>query len=109
VPDPHRYPTILSAPVYVIGEDELLQPRVEASAMSGLGVIAGAAVGYRVTRHVEISLELRAAIASRWELPGRIWAVPGETAPDGGRMYTTSQDDASGAPRTATVVVRALL
>ncbi len=72
-------------------------------------MIAGAAVGYRITRHLEVSLELRAVIASRWELPGRVWVVPGETAPDGGRMFTTSMEDASASPRTATILLRALL
>ncbi len=99
-------PALLSTPIYVIGQDEALNQRIEASPMDGLGVIAGAAVGVQITRHVALSLELRAVLASRWELPGRVYVIPGEIGPDGGRMYTTSREDATGSPRTATVLVR---
>lgn len=99
-------PAMLSVPIFIVGEDGVGAQRVEASPMRGVGAIVGAGIGYPLSRHAVISFELRAVVAARWELPGRAYVVPGELAADGGRMYTTASEDATGGAWTATVLLR---
>jgi hypothetical protein len=102
-------PARLTTPILVIGEDGVGDQRVEGMELHGLGLIAGAALGIRLSTRLALTLELRTVVASRWELPGDTWVVPGDPAPDGGRMFTTSREDATGSATTATVLIRVLL
>lgn len=99
-------PAMLSTPMFVVGENGVGEQEVKAQPMTGVGVIAGASAGVALTRRITLSLELRAVVAARWELPGRAYVVPGELGPDGARMFTTTTEDATGRARTATVLVR---
>jgi len=99
-------PAMLSTPIFVVGEDGVGDQKVQAQPMTGVGVIAGASLGVPLTRRFTLSLELRAVVAAHWELPGRAYVVPGEPGPDGGRMFTTTTEDATGRARTATVLLR---
>ncbi len=102
-------PAVLNAPVLVVREDDLGEQVVESRDLRGLGLIAGAAVGYRVSRSFVIGLDLRAVVTASWELPGHVYVVPGERTADGGLMYTEAREDASARPWTATVLMRVLL
>lgn len=103
----------LSAPVYVVtahtsGEfigDQLIETR----SMRGVGLIFGGALAYPVTPRLEVGVDLRKVFVSKWELPALEYVVPGARAPDGSVMYTTSTQDASSSPWTATLILRVLL
>jgi hypothetical protein len=99
-------PALLSTPLYVIGKDTIGANLIEANDMHGVGVIAGASAGYRISQRVAVSLDLRAVLAASWELPGHAYVVPGGIGPNGGRMYTTSDADATGGAWTATILLR---
>jgi hypothetical protein len=99
-------PALLSTPLYVIGKDLIGANLIEANDMNGVGLIAGASAGYRINQRVAVSLDLRAVLAASWELPGHAYVVPGGIGPNGGRMYTTSDVDATGGAWTATVLLR---
>jgi hypothetical protein len=102
-------PAVLNVPVLAVGEDDIGNQRVEGRDLRGLGIVLGAAVGYRVTREFAICLDVRAVVASKWELPGDMYVVPGDHTPDGGLMYTEAREDASARPVTATLLLRVLL
>lgn len=97
-------PAMITTPVFALGGDN-----AEGMALDGVGAMAGAAIGFHLTRKVALTLEVRALLAMRWEQPARQWVVPGELAPGGERMYTTSRGDATGHARTATILLRVFL
>jgi hypothetical protein len=102
-------PAMLSTPIFAINVDDVGDQRVEGMPLDGIGVMAGAAVGVHLTSQVALTFEVRALLASHWELPGRGWVVPTTVAPDGGRMFTVARGDATGDARTATILLRVFL
>ena len=102
-------PAMLSTPIFAVNVDDLGDQRVEGMALEGIGVMAGAAIGMHVTSQVALTFEVRALLASHWELPGRGWVVPTTVAPDGGRMFSVARGDATGDARTATILLRVFL
>jgi hypothetical protein len=102
-------PAMMSVPQLRIGEDDRGDPIVDTKGLRGVGVLAGGFIGRRVGRYFAIGAELRATIASKWEMPGDSFVVPGAPTADGGVMYTESAEDASGKPWSVTAVMRILL
>ena len=106
-------PAMLSAPILVVTTEtsgaHLGDQLIEARSMDGVGLIAGVGAGVAITRRIELTADVRKVVATSWELPALDYVVPAGTSPDGGVMYTTATEDATGSAWTATLVVRFLL